>query len=94
MKNVSEQDAKLAHAIMVLMEAAENAGRPAVALDIAEGPDNYYRLVVSMNGRKQDVEEVITLMQRKYPNAGIMGLNDIREERELSGEISIQRGDA
>lgn len=90
-----EFDARVTHAVITLMEAAEDAGKPIVALDVAQQDENYYRLAISITGRRDHVDELIHLLQAKYPNADIQDTHDIDENNDTDGIFTSRpRGEA
>lgn len=90
---MTEDDDRLVKAVLMLMDATENAGKPLVAIDGEGRNENYYRLTISMTGRAEDVDEVVHLMQNKYPNAGISDTKDVEVSHDVSDGI-LKKGEA
>lgn len=93
---VNDDDmARITNAVVVLIDESEEQGRPVTALDTARSDQNFYRCVVAMTGRQRDVDELIHLMQQKYPNAEIPDIEDVLRERgQVSPHRSGERGEA
>lgn len=90
---MDSDDQRLAEAVLTLMDATENAGKPLVAIDGEGRRENYFRLAISMTGRARDIDEVIHLMQAKYPNAGISDSKDTEVSFDLDDGF-MKKGDA
>lgn len=87
--------ARITNAVVILIDESEEQGRPVTALDTARSDQNYYRCVVAMTGRQRDVDELLHLMQQKYPNAEIPDIDEtLKEKEQTSPHRSRERGEA